>query len=150
MRPRHLLILLLLGAVPVALALLLAGGGGTKRARGVPVAQLSLQLIDGSSAVALAACGVTHHYTAYRAGATVRFRGRITQPGNWSVTLKLKACTSGAFRPSGGATGKVLPDRSSYEGSFPAPIGGYYFARAELKQGNALVARSDKRYFHVR
>lgn len=149
MRPRHVLLLVLLAAIPVGLAVVLARGDGTKRAHGVPVTQLSLKLIAGSPVGAQAACGVTHHYTLYPATSTIRFRGAISRPGKWSVAVKLKACTAGAFRSSGQVAAKVRPD-GRYKGTFPAPIGGYYFARAELELSGRRVARSSKRYFQVR
>jgi hypothetical protein len=150
MRLRHLLILLLLAAIPVALGLLLAGGGSDhKPPRGLPLAQISLHLGDGQPDRALLACGVTHHYTAYRAGTTIRFRGTISSHARSAVKLKLKACTAGAFRPSGDAAAEVRRS-DTYKGSFPAPTPGTYFARAELKLSGALVARSDKHYFEVR
>lgn len=150
MRPRHLLILLLLAGVPVGLGLLLTGGGGDRKPpRGLPVAQVSLDLVGGEDGSALFACGVTHHYTAYRGGMTIGFRGAVTSAGRWTIKLKLEACTAGAFRPAGDVRAK-LPTSNSYKGSFPAPIAGQYFARAQLELSGALVARSDKHYFEVR
>ncbi|MHB8659771.1 MAG: hypothetical protein ACYC91_17850 [Solirubrobacteraceae bacterium] len=150
MRPRHLLILVLLAGIPVALGVLLIGSGGERKpARGQPVVQVSLRMVGGERGPALLACGVTHHYTIYRAGTTLRFHGTISYSGRWTLKLKLKACTAGAFRSAGDATAKVHAD-ASYKGSLPAPIAGQYFARAELRLSGALIARSDKHYFEVR
>ena len=150
MRPRHLLILLALAAIPVALAVALAGGGSRGRAQGVPGVQVSLKLVGGSSAGAVAACGVTHHYRVYPTGSTaIRFRGAISAHGNWKVKLKLKACTAGAFRPSGEA-GTTVHVGDIYKGNLVAPIAGFYFARAEVLRSGTLVARSTKRYFEIR
>lgn len=147
MRPRHVLILLALAAIPVALAVALTGGGSSPATGGTAIL-VSLELKDGSNGGAVSACGVTHHYATFPAGSTIKFRGAISTRGSWSVKVKLKACSGGAFRPSGGASAKVHAG-TTYKGSFPAPIGGYYFARAELDRGGSHVARSDKRYFRV-
>lgn len=149
MRSRHIAVLLVLAAIPVAFALLLTGGGGGSTI-GPPAVQVSLDLIGGRSTGPVAACGVTHHYTTYTAGSTIGFRGTISSRGHWSVKLKLKACSAGAFQSAGEASAKVHAGKE-YKGSFPAPIGGYYFARAEVKQdGGTTAGRSDKRYFEVR
>jgi hypothetical protein len=156
MRPRHVLILVVLAAIPVGLALGLAGvgGGGTKHASGVPPTQLSLELVGGTTAAAIGACGGTHHYTAYAAGSEIAFRGTISPSAHvsnagWSVKVKLKACTGGAFRASGAQRGTIHAG-GRYKASIPAPIAGDYFARAELKRSGELVARSSKQYFEVR
>lgn len=148
MRPRHILILLVLTALPVGLAFALTGGGSGPATSGAATL-LSLKLVGGSNGGGITACGLTHHYTSYAAGSTIKFRGAISSPGSWSVKVKLKACSGGAFRPSGDAPAKVHSG-VRFKGSFPAPIGGYYFARAELNRGGSRVARSDKRYFQVR
>jgi len=149
MRPRHVLTLTLLAAIPVVLALALTGGGGGTVPGGARLAQLSFELVGGSKAATVVACGNTHHYQAYSAQATIAFDGTISPPGKWSVAVKLKACYGGAFRSSGSIPAKVSSN-GSFSGSFPAPIGGSYFARAELKRGGAQVTRSAKRYFEVR
>ena len=148
MRPRHVVILVVLAAVPVALALVLTGGGGSSPT-GLPAVQVSLDLSGGGSSGPVAACGVIHHYTIYKAGSTITFRGAVSSNGHWKVKLKLKACSAGAFENAGQATAKLHAGKK-YKGSFPAPIGGYYFARAEVTQGGATVGRSDKSYFEVR
>lgn len=149
MRPRHLLILTLLAAIPVALALVLTGGGSATIPGGARLAQISLQLVGASNGGAVSACGNTHHYPAYPAQGTIDFRGVISPRGSWAVAVKLKACYGGAFRSAGDIQATVSSN-GGYRGSFPAPIGGYYFARAELKERGALVTRSAKRYFEVR
>jgi len=149
MRPRHVLILLLLAAIPIGLAVVLAGGGGTRAISRVPGASISLALLGEGSGGEAAVCGGTRRYAIYSAGSTIHFQGTMTKAAAWKVKLKLKACRAGAFQPAGEASA-TLPTNKSYTGSFPAPISGYYFARAELKQGEALVGRSDKAYFEVR
>jgi hypothetical protein len=147
MRPRH--ILLLLAAIPIGLAVVLAGGGGASKVPGVPAADITLALVGATRGSAALACGATHNYTTYPAGGTIRFRGTISTAGTWSVKVKLKACQANAFQSSGEASA-TLPSKTSYAGSFPAPIAGYYFARADLKQNGALVGHSEKAYFEVR
>lgn len=149
MRPRHLLILTLLAAVPIVLAVALTGGGGGKVPGGASLAQVSFQLESGSKGGVATACGNTHHYQAYATQDTIAFRGTISPPGHWSVAVKLKACYGGAFRSAGDISAK-LGSGGSYSGSFPAPIAGNYYARAELLQGGAQVTRSAKRYFEIR
>jgi hypothetical protein len=148
MRPRHILVLVVLAAIPVGLAFLLTGGGGGGTSA-VPAVLVSLELVGGGSSGPIAACGITHHYTTYAAGSTISFRGTISSKGQWRVKVKLKACTAGAFQSAGEASARVHAG-SRYEGSFPTPIGGYYFARAEVKRGGAIVGRGDKSYFEVR
>jgi hypothetical protein len=150
MRPRHVLILVALAAIPVGLAIALtAGHSNGKGAAGAVATQVSLSMIGGTSVSGVSACGIVHHYRAYGNTGTIRFRGLISPAGTAKVKLKLKVCTAGAFRDSGEATATVHSN-GSYKGSLPAPINGYYFARAEVKRGGALVARSEKRYFEVR
>jgi hypothetical protein len=69
--------------------------------------------------------------------------------GDVKVKVKLKACTAGIFEPSGDAA-TIHTSTGSYKGSFPAPIGGYYFARAEVDRSGVRVARTEKIYFEVR
>ena len=148
MRPRHMLMLALLAAVPVALAVLLTGGGGPPAATGGG-AQVSLQLTQPRAKATLVACGVTHHYDAYPAGATITFRGDVSARAGWTVHLKLKACAAGVFEPAGDVRihGHTA---TAYHGAFAAPTPGSYYARAEVLERGALVARSRKRFFVVR
>jgi hypothetical protein len=157
MRPRHVLLLTILAAVPVVLAVALIGGGSSAgpagRQSGAAGAasggSVSLELAGSSAKVTIAACAITHDYQAYPGQGTIAFHGAISPSGAGAVTVKLKACYSGAFRPASNITAKVHPD-GTYTGSFPAPISGDYFARAELKRGGSPVVRSAKRYFTVR
>ena len=148
MRPRHVLILLLLTAIPIGLAIVLASGGGTRTVSGAPSANVTLALLGGAKGAVAQACGATRNYTAYPAGSTIRFGGAISAAGPWQVKVKLKACQAGSFQSAGDVSG-TLRSNTSYAGSFPAPIAGYYFARTELKEAGALVARSRKAYFAV-
>lgn len=151
MRPRHVLILLALAAIPVGLAVALTSTGhsSSRRSSVATATQVSLDLLGGRSVSAVSACGIVHHYTAYGTAGAIKFRGLISPAGTAKVKIKLKVCTAGAFQNSGQAT---ATDHASgvYKGSFPAPIAGYYFARAEVKRGGVLVTRSEKRYFEVR
>jgi hypothetical protein len=149
MRPRHVLILVALGALPIALAIVLTGGGRSSVPGGAGLGNISLQLVGGDDAGTVTACGNSHHYHAYTSKGTIQFRGAISPRGGWSVALKLKACYGGAFQSAGDIPATV-DGNGAYHGSFPAPIGGYYFARAELLRSGALVTRSNKRYFEVR
>jgi hypothetical protein len=142
------MILLLLAAIPIGLAIVLAGGGGSRAISGVPGASVSLALIGGGRGEATA-CGATRHYATYSATSTVHFQGTISKASAWHVKVKLKACRAGSFQPAGEASA-ALPSPTSYTGDFPAPIAGYYFARAELEQGGTRFARSSKAYFEIR
>jgi hypothetical protein len=155
MQPRHLALVLGLAGVLVATAVLLARDGkpaGHSATVAAPAAQVAINLKGGSGNAVAAACGSTHHYTAYPAGATVRFDGHVVA-GRGSqgsrVSVKLKACVGGTFRPSGDAKAKLRRD-GTFKGSFPAPVPGRYFARASLKTGNRLAGRSDKQFFEIR
>lgn len=157
MRPRHVLILAALAALPLALAVVLAGGGGSGTggsgggaAPGVPtVGRISLALVGAGRRVSVNACGSPRHYLEYPGGGTIAFRGTVLPAGGWSVKLKLKACFGGAFRSAGDVAARVAGG-GRYTGTFPAPIAGSYFARAELKRAGAQVSRSGKVYFVVR
>jgi len=149
MRPRHVVILALLAAVPLGLAIALTGGGSTPVPGGALLARVSLKLLGGSDAGVLTACRKTHSYEAYSSQATVRFRGTISPPGPWSISIKLKACYGGAFQSAGDIPAAVTA-HGTYSGSFPAPIGGYYNARADVREAGALVTHSLKRYFAIR
>lgn len=149
MRPRHIMILLLLAAIPIGLAIVLAGGGGTRIVSGVPGANISLVLVGQRKTGEAPACGATRSYAIYPAGSTIHFQGTISKAAAWKVKVKLKACRAGAFQPAGEAAA-TLPSQTSYVGSFPAPIAGYYVARADLEAGGARFARSDKAYFEIR
>jgi hypothetical protein len=141
------MILLLLAAIPVGLAILLTAGGGAPR-RALAGPPVSFELLGGSSGSA-GACGGAHHYAVYQAGSAIRFQGNVGGSGSSAVKVRLKACVAGAFRPSGDAAGHVGAG-GGYVGSFSAPIAGYYFARAEVRQSDGTVGRSGKRYFQVR
>ena len=157
MRPRHVLILAVLAAIPLGLAVILAGGGGgiggggggAGTAAGVPtLGRISLELVGAGPRVSLSDCGSTRHYLAYPAGGTIAFRGTVVPAGRWSVKLKLKACSGGTFQ-SAGDVGARVAATGSYTGTFPTPIAGTYFARAELKHAGTPVSRSPKVYFEV-
>jgi len=143
------MILLLMAAIPVGLAIVLAGGGGTHTVSRIPSANVSLALIGSDNGGEAPACGATRHYAIYPASSTIHFEGTISKAAAWHVKVKLKACRAGSFQPAGEASA-TLPSETSYTGDFPAPIAGYYFARADLEQGGARVGRSDKAYFQVR
>jgi hypothetical protein len=148
MRPRHVMILLLLAVIPIGLAIVLAGGGGTRTVSGVPRASVSLALIGSSRGGDAMVCGASRHYAVYPAGSTIHFQGTISKAAAWKVKVKLKACRAGAFQAAGEAS-TTLPSKTTYTGSFAAPIAGYYFARADLEQGGVRVGRSDKAYFEI-
>jgi hypothetical protein len=141
MRPRHMLLLTVLAALPVALALLLLGSGGLSApAPGPPslpsgsaFGRITLGLVGAPASETATQCGITHHYRVYPSQGSIRFGGTVAPPGRWSVTVKLKACYGGAFQSAGDAQARVATD-GAYNGSFPVPIGGYYYARAELKR----------------
>ncbi|MHB8658648.1 MAG: hypothetical protein ACYC91_11960 [Solirubrobacteraceae bacterium] len=147
MRPRQVLALLLLAALPIVLAVALTGGGG-RVAGPRMIVQVSLQFRAGTGKATLAACGSIHHYVLYRAGMRIRFRGTVSRAGAWSVQLKLKACAAGVFEPAGDVTATHQQEQL-YHGEFAAPTAGYYFGRVELREGGAVIARSRKRYFRV-
>lgn len=155
MRPKQMLIVTGLAALPLLLAFLLIGTGGltapnpsspTLPAGG---ARVSLELKGGRAGGRTDQCGVNHAYRTYPGQGTIRFRGAITPAGVWRVSVKLKACYGGQFQSAGDAQARVSRD-GSYSGGFPIPIGGYYFARSELRSKGQVVARSEKVYFAVR
>lgn len=153
LRPRVILLLILLAILPVGLALLI-GREGHKRvplgAGAVPT-QISLELKRPTGDTRMVGCGITHHYAVYPAGATIGFRGVVAEPphARWRVRLKLKSCVAGAFRPAGDSSATQRAS-DSFRGSFRAPVPGLYFARASVNAGGAPVARSYKRFFVVR
>jgi hypothetical protein len=159
MRPRHMLLLTGLAALPLLLAWLLLGSGGLSAPApgapsvpvGAPLGHVTLGLVGGSKGLTATQCGITHHFRVYSSHGTIQFGGAIAPSGQWSVTVKLKACYGGAFQSAGDARARVATD-GSYTGSFPIPIGGYYYARAELKlkRSGQQVGRSTKVYFAVR
>jgi hypothetical protein len=151
-----MLLLTVLAAFPVLLALLLVGSGGLSAPSPgppslpvIPPGRVTLDLAGASARLTTTECGHTHHYSVYPSQGTIRFGGAIAPPGRWSVTVKLKACYGGAFQSAGDAQARVAAD-GSYSGSFPIPIGGYYYARAELKRSGQQLGRSKKVYFAVR
>jgi hypothetical protein len=156
MRPRHSVQLLALAALPVLLALILVGNGSLSApSNAAPVlpadgrlARVSLQLLGGSTRIAANQCGAVRHYTAFPSRGTIRFSGTIAPRGPWALTLKLKACYAGAFESAGDVQAKVSPN-GTYSGSFPIPIAGYYFARAELRRYGQQIARSTKVLFEI-
>jgi hypothetical protein len=154
-----MLLLTGLAALPVLLALLLLGSGGLSAPApgappvliGAPLGHVTLELAGGSKGLVATQCSTTHHYRVYPGQGTIQFGGAIAPPGRWTVTVKLKACYGGAFQSAGDARAQVATD-GRYTGSFPIPIGGYYYARAELKlkRTGQQVGRSTKVYFAVR
>ncbi|HET9719823.1 MAG TPA: hypothetical protein VFP55_07085 [Solirubrobacteraceae bacterium] len=157
MRPRHTLLLLALAAFPVLLALLLVGNGSLSAPSGAaPVlpaggrlARVKLQLLGSSGRVPANQCGAVRHYYAYPSQGHVSYRGTIVPPGEWKLTVKLKACYAGSFQSAGDSVATVHAS-GSFTGSFPVPIAGYYDARAELSRGGQPVSRSAKVFFEVR
>ena len=152
MRPRHLLLLVPLLALPVVLALTV-GRDHVKR----PVAQhgvvtlVAINVKDSIGDSVAGACGVAHHYTDVRAGHSVRFGGAVTSPphGNWRVKVKLKTCIRGLFQEAGSVDAHVRHD-DSFKGVFAPLVPGYYFARASVQLRGRRVARSSKAFFRVR
>lgn len=153
MRPRLIVIAVVLTALPIGLALLLGHEGGTHPAPRPDQAatQISLRLKRPTGDTRLVGCGLVHHYAAYRAGATIRFDGAVADPpsARWKVRVKLKSCIAGAFRPAGDSAVRQRAD-GSFKGGFPAPVPGLYFARASVDAGGSQLARSYKRFFVVR
>jgi len=153
MRPRYLALVVVLLAVPVALALLVAsehrpGQGLT----GAPATQVSLNLKAGSGNTALAGCGEPHHYTEYQASTQIRLDGSVTNPprGGWKVKVKLKSCIAGRFESAGEIRVHLSRRRGRFRGEFRAPVPGLYFARAQVNVASRRIARSDKQFFRVR
>jgi hypothetical protein len=152
-----MLLLAALAALPVLLAVLLLGSAGLSApAPGAPpvpsgarLAPVTLELVGAGASVTATQCGITHHYVVYPSQGAIQFVGTIARRGHWSVTVKLKSCFGGAFQSTGDAQARVVTD-GIYGGSFPIPIGGYYYARAELKRGGQQFGRSTKVYFVVR
>lgn len=147
MRPRHMAVVLALGALPAGLAVAVTGDPNTSFDTTSTV--VSIDLVAGGSAGSVRACGIVHHYKVYSSSSTISFRGLVSPAGQAKIKVKLKACSAGIFEPSGEAAAAEQP-HGLYRGSFPAPIAGYYYARAEVKQSGATVARSAKSYFEVR
>jgi hypothetical protein len=153
MKLRHLLLLAVLAAIPASLAVVLIGS--EKSGNGiVHVAipglssppQVTVGLQGARGATTASACGVIHHFNLYAASGSVPFKGTVSARGQWTVTVKLKACYGGTFRAAGSAQAAV--NRAGrFSGSFPTPIGGYYYARAELKYNGNEISRSTKHYF---
>jgi len=141
-----------LAALPAGLALLFGhedspGPGGVPVKRGP---QVSLNLKGGISKPALAACGATHHFTAYGRSATIRFDGAVIAPpsGHWKVKVKLKSCIGGQFEAAGEAQVEVRKD-ATFKGGFRAPVAGVYFARANVNQQGQKLTSSAKQFFLV-
>ena len=151
MRPRHLLVLLAVAAIPVGLAVALTAGDSGSSVNSSTGVQVSLHLEGGASVGGVRACGVVHHYKAYGSGSTITFRGLVSPPrtADVKVKVKLKVCTAGIFQPSGDVI-TAVHRKGAYRGSFPAPTAGNYFARAEVTHAGVRLARSEKRYFEVR
>lgn len=159
MRPRQLLTLGLLAAVPVIVGLVLLSNGGTARhpegARTAPAAAagsgvpVTLHLGGARGKVLIRACGTSHHYSLYRAGAAIAVDVATTTRGRWSARLKYKLCRSGSFQTAGEAALGHL-GTAALHATVRAPAPGLYAARVELHTGGALAGRSRKRYFEVR
>ncbi len=152
MRPRHILLLIALLAVPVGVGVLLAGSMGKQpAASGSSPTLIGLNLKGGTGQTQASACGIAHHYTQYPADQRIYFGGTVTSaPGaRWKVKLKLKACIGGQFEDAG-SVGTRVRSNGTYKGSFRAPVPGYYFARASLNVSQQRLTRSGKRFFQVR
>jgi hypothetical protein len=133
--------------VPAAAALL------ATTALALPAAATSvavqLNLLGGSANRQLTHCGITHHYTVYRAGVHVAIRG-TAQPapaGAWDVKVKVKRCINGRFRAVWSTHVRGQAD-GSFKASYPARRRGSFFARAYY-YGVTPAARSDKQFFRV-
>lgn len=157
MRPRHALLLLALSALPIVLALILVGNGSLSAPSGAaPIlpnggrsAIVTLKLLDTSGRVSANQCGAVRHYYPFPGQGTIHFSGTVSPAGAWAVTVKLKACYGGAFQSASDAQAHVLAN-GTFTGSFPIPIQGYYYARAELKRSGIQVSRSSKVYFEIK
>lgn len=150
MRPRHVVLLVVLAAVPIGIALLV-GRTHTRTPAPVGATLVGLDLKGGSAQLSATACGIPHHYTEFRAGETVHFGGSVTSApkGSWKVKLKLKSCIGGRFEDAGQVAARTRHD-NTFKGSFRAPVPGYYFVRASVYVGGRRVARGDKQFFNVR
>lgn len=111
---------------------------------------LQLNLVGGYANRELTACSLRHHYVFFRQRAAIAIKGSVapTPSGSWEVKVKVKQCVRGRFRTvwfrhtPGHADG-------TFTTSYPAPRGGYFFARAYY-YGVTPAATSDKQYFRVR
>lgn len=143
LRAAALLGMLALGGASVALA----GGGPRAHASGYLV---TLNLQGGYANKTLRACGISHHYTYYRARRRVPFNGSVRPaPAKpWRVKVKFKKCVRGRF-----VTVEQVhvagSSRGHFDGSARSPGRGLYFARAYY-YGTQPAARSDKQYFRIR
>lgn len=163
MRLRQLLMIGLVAAIPILVAVVLLSSGGSaghgRGASGTSQATptsgagsgvaVDLHLGGAESKVAVSACGVSHHYSVYRAGATIAVEARTVAHGRWSARLKYKICRSGRFVAAGEATLGHL-SAPGLRVMLRAPAPGLYAARVDLHSGGVLVGRSRKRYFEVR
>ena len=157
MRLRQVLVLACVAAVPVIIGILVtAGGSGGPRttapggtgapAAGVPV---TLHLGGAEAKVVRGACGTRHHFSVYRAGATIAVDVATSATGRWSARLKYKLCRGGQFVTAGEASlGHLAAPGLHARVRAPAP--GLYAARVDLHAGGALAGRSRKRYFEIR
>ena len=111
---------------------------------------LQLNLAGGYANRELTACSLRHHYVFFHQRAAIAIKGSVapTPSGTWEVKLKVKQCLRGRFRTVWfrHASGHV---DGTFETSYPAPRGGYFFARAYY-YGATPAATSDKQYFRVR
>ena len=151
MKPRTIVVVVLLVAVPVAAALLVANRREGAESDVATASQVSLELKGGVGNAALAGCGTTHHFTEYKSHGSISFDGAVVNPprGSWKVKVKLKSCIGGHFE----GAGEIHVHRHNsgrYRGSFTAPVPGLYFVRAQVSSGKVRVARSDKQFFRVR
>jgi hypothetical protein len=132
--PRIVTIAALVAALLAAAAAAQAGGGAT------------LNLQGGIGNKTLRACGIRHHYTLFRRGRRVGFKGTVAgASGAFTVKVKVKKCVGGQFVTR--LQQHVAGDAGRYRGSFVAGARGYYFARTYYRAG--AVLKSDKQYFKV-
>ncbi len=110
---------------------------------------VTVNLQGGTGSRTLKACGALHHFTLYRAGATIKIDGAVRPaPASFRVKLKVKQCLRGAFRTvwTGGAHEAA---GGTFHGVYVARRRGMFSARAYVRVGTATI-KSDKRHFQVR
>src|SRR3954452_12814293 len=131
-----------------------AGGCGSSgdTATSSSATTVVLDMKAGGNAYDVKRCGVTHHYTTYKAtDRHIEYGGQVTPPpsGRWEVKLKIERCHGRAFQTvhQVHARGQTQGYASDVIPNLPA---GYYFGRLYYYQGNKAAAQSDKEYFLLR
>jgi hypothetical protein len=108
--------------------------------------------LHGGGDATITACNELHHYKTYSVSSSISYSGSVSPipSGVWDVKLHVKICQGGAFVDYEKIVATRNKHTGAFSGTFTAPPGGLYYARADLYVNGNDTAQSDHVHFETR